>query len=49
MKLAKQTIELLTLIGGCQSIKEVRAIMDNKGEEVEKLAYDKLLVKDEPK
>jgi len=40
--LAKQTIELLTLIGGCNNIKEVKEIMESQGEKVEKLAYDEL-------
>ena len=38
-KLAKETIDLITMIGGCSSIREVRKALDKKGLEVEEHAY----------
>lgn len=38
-KLAKEIIDLITIIGGCDSIREVRKILDKKGLKVEEHAY----------
>lgn len=43
MKLEKKAIELITAIGGASNIKEVKEIINTLGEEVEKLAYNKLI------
>lgn len=39
MKLAKQVINLIAIIGCCDTMKEVRDAMRNKGKDIEDLAY----------
>ena len=43
--LAKQALVLLTLIGECKTLSEVKELMNTKGREVEDLAYKKLASK----